>query len=224
MKLGKVMDSQKTVRCTMEEEPEAKRKSKRHVTIAVAALVALLIVGAISLVAVYLGGKIATDTIQEASYVFHTKDGQAIEETITVTDTEEDIGLKDGTRIVYDFSKGFMTMKITEDGEDTCYITPFERKHVHAPSAEDFSSMLQENVSISEQMDYYVDKSSNVNPSVLSQRSLGMCAGSNVYWMSTTIKGGKTGRQRRGCKRVCKAYCKCCPRDCGVKCSIKCSF
>ncbi|XP_045203194.2 uncharacterized protein LOC123556493 [Mercenaria mercenaria] len=156
--------------------------------------------------------------------VFHTKDGQAIEETITVTHTEEDIGLKDGTRIVYDFSKGFMTMKITEDGEDICYITPFERKHVHAPSAEEFNSMIQENVSISEQMDFYVDKSSTVNPSVLSERSLGMCAGSNIYWMSTAIKGGQIERQRRGCRRVCRFYCNCCPRDCGLRCGLECSW
>ncbi|XP_053399286.1 uncharacterized protein LOC128556989 isoform X2 [Mercenaria mercenaria] len=226
MKLGKEMelDKSKTVL-----QPIVEKKATNYFKIAFLILLAVIAVGAISITAVYVGGKLSRDAFKEAGdkYRFHTTDGQTINESITVTDTEEDISFEDGSHIIFDYSKGFMVMKVTEDDRVACFVANFERRNTHAPTADELKKMKLDNLTVSEEIDYYIDRSSPADPSILSERSRKACKGAEIYWITTNKMKDTSGRRRkrgwgwfrRNCRTVC--YPTCCW---GFKCQLKCTF
>lgn len=159
--------------------------------------------------------------VTSSKFVFQTREGLRIEETITLTDTEQVITLADGTHIIYDYTTGFAV----KEGKDGCYVFNFERKSTKTPGKDEFDSMLagSDNVTLSA-TEYVVDPSSPVEPSILSETAQQMCANLDIFWMSNLPEGLGQDRQKRGCHRECNAYCSCCPRDCGVRCSIVCDW
>lgn len=139
-----------------------------------------------------------------------------------VTATEQIITLSDGTCVVYDYSTGFMVTK----GRDGCYISIFDRKTLNTPTQQEFDKMNEgsDNVTLSSETEYIVDKVSHVDPTILSKNSKQMCAKSEILWMFGAPKGQLSERQKRSCHRECSVYCSCCPRDCGFRCSITCEW
>ncbi|XP_053399294.1 uncharacterized protein LOC128556991 [Mercenaria mercenaria] len=216
MKLGKEMELNKSETVL---QPIVERKATNYFKIAFLILLAVIAVGAISITAVYVGGKLSRDAFKEFSnkYQFHTTDGETIDETVTVTDTDEDISFEDGSHIIFDYSKGFMVMKVVEDDYVVCYVASFERRDTHAPIADELKNMKLDNLTISEEIDYYIDRSSPVDPSILSERSRDTCKGAEIYWITTYKMKDKIGsrqkfwfRRRRSIHRVvkqCKTLC-----------------
>ncbi|XP_053399290.1 uncharacterized protein LOC128556990 [Mercenaria mercenaria] len=216
MKLGKEMelDKSKTVL-----QPKVEKKATNYFKIAFLILLAVIAIGGISITAVYVGGKLSRDAFKEYSdkYQFHTTDGETIDETITVTDTDEDISFEDGSHIIFDYSKGFMVMKVVEDDYVVCYVASFERRDTHAPTAEELKNMKLDNLTISEEIDYYIDRSSPVDPSILSERSRDTCKGAEIYWITTYKMKDTNGRRQKRwfrarrlihrVKKHCTAFC-----------------
>lgn len=203
--------------------------SKKLVVKVVLGLVTLTLIVAATLTAVFLGGKITKEAVQESFFTFRMPDGTSIKEKVTVAGAEEDITvLGQDTRIIYDYSKGYMVMRTKDDGVNKCFISTFDRTQVKAPVVSEDKSMMNSNVTQLPEMDYFVQKNTVVDAAILSPRSRDMCQGLPVYWMTRSMKSAGLDtdmhRQKRGCRRVCRFYCSCCPRDCGVQCNFQCSF
>ncbi|XP_053404633.1 uncharacterized protein LOC123553946 [Mercenaria mercenaria] len=162
-----------------------------------------------------------TCRLEDYSFVFHTRDGETIEETITVTDTEEDIMLSNGTRIIYDFERGIMVMKVEERGEQsTCYVATFQRDSLNTPPAEDFQAVTEDEVD-TEEVDYYIDRSVTVKRYMLSLKAHRMCQDSNMYLMKADPTDTAVKRRKRGVCCSCRRYCVCCPVRCGTACACR---
>lgn len=204
--------------------------SKKLVVKSVFGLVSLTLVVALTLTAVYLGGKITNEVVKESYYTFRFPDGTTIREKITFTNTEEDINvLGRGTRIIYDYSKGYRVMKVKDDGVAKCYVSTFERTRA-TPLVVDKDSMLQTNVTILQKTDYFTEKNEIVDTAIFSPRSRDMCQGLPVYWTTTSKKLNENQAQRQRqkrdlvCEPSCHVTCSFPGKICGLSCSDNCVF